>query len=154
MNEKRPNSSKWHRAPQIRMAEAGEVLAYSVWETRRGVRVISALQLADLPDGSGEIGPQWHISISNKGKRPKTTFTTLRAFGMAGAEEDNHHPGIARHFWMPVDPARRVDCECKEVEETIVEPDGYRWQNPKEGDGECRGCEFERMMGKRCPIHG
>lgn len=38
--------------------------------------------------------------------------------GMRGEEGSvkelrNHEPGNAKHFWCPVDPSRRVDCECK-----------------------------------------
>lgn len=118
------------------------------------VAVISALVNAELPDGSGELGPQWHISITRKRRRPKDTDVrrALRAFGMVGAEEDNHHPGYARHFWLPVDPARRVDCECKAEETTIVEADGYRYTNPHD-PAECRGCDFQRLTGKPCPLH-
>lgn len=127
----------------------------SVYE-RGPVRVISALEVAEYPDGSGESGPQWHVSISRGGRRPKPkeVARALRAFGLVGAEEDNHHPGNARHFWLPVDPGRRVDCECKVTEETIVEPDGYRWTNPRPGDGPCRGCEIGPLTGRPCPVHG
>ena len=121
---------------------------------RRGkIRVVSSLDDAQLPDGSGERGPQWHVSISRAGKRarPEDVSIALRAFGLVGAEEDNHHPGVARHYWLPVDPARRVACECKANEETIREADGYEWTNPT--DAPCRGCEFERERGRRCPIH-
>ncbi|MDQ3276599.1 MAG: hypothetical protein M3Q39_16610 [Actinomycetota bacterium] len=52
---------------------------------------------------------------------------------------------------LPVDPDRRVDCECKLDEQTIVEADGYQWTTP--ADGPCRGCEFELTIGKPCTIH-
>lgn len=129
----------------------------SVW--RRGqVSVVSSLDMSKLPDGSGEIGPQWHVSVTTRGKRPKANHLALalRAFGMTGSEEDNHHPGEARHFFLVVDPKRRVDCDCKATEETLVEADGYRWTNPKAETGEeCRGCEWARTFkDKPCPIHG
>lgn len=127
---------------------------------RAGVRVISSLVVGRMPEGKGDIGPQWHVSISDRGGRPNdhTRRAALGAFGLAGAneaEEDNHHPGRARHFWLVCDEERRVACECKDEEETIVEPDGYRWTNPKPETGEgCRGCEFERTPdGPPCPIH-
>jgi hypothetical protein len=118
--------------------------------------VISSLVDADLPDGSG-VGPQWHVSVSARGKRPddRQVRRALKAFGLVGAEEDNHHPGIARHFWRPVDPAHRVDCKCKATEEIITEADGYRWTNPKTSTTEtCRGCDIAPVTGKPCPIHG
>lgn len=131
--------------------ERPAAISISAWQ-RGPTCVISALELAELPDGAG-VGPQWHISISRCGKRPKEhdIRRAQRAFGFVGGEEDNHHPGNARHFWIPVDPAHRVDCQCKEDETTVVDGDGYTWTNPKEGP--CRGCEFARTIGKPCPLH-
>lgn len=131
------------------------VLSLSAWQSGPIV-VLSALELAEPPDKQGDPIPQWHISVADVGKRPgpKHVRRALRAFGLVGAEEDNHHPGTARHFWMPVDPARRVACECKADEDVIVEPDGHRWTNPREGEGPCRGCSFEKLSGKPCPLHG
>lgn len=128
-----------------------------VWQSGN-VRVISTLDEAELPTGDG-VGPQWHISISTaKNTRPKPFHVrrALRAFGMVGAEEDNHEPGMARHFWMPVDPSKRVDCECKTTEVTVVESDGYRWTNAV--DGPCRGCEYAAAMARLglerpCTLH-
>lgn len=131
----------------------------SIWQ-RGKLRVVSELAQAELPDGSGEVGPQWFVSVSSQGGRPSAAQVerALRDFNMVGAEEDNHLPGISRQFWLPVDPARRVGCECKATEETVVEPDGFTWTNPLLGEGECRGCEYEaglgQLVGKRCPIHG
>ena len=124
---------------------------------RDGVVVISALTLADLPTGAG-VGLQWLISISRNGRRASDGVVrrTLRSFGMAGAEEDNHEPGYVRKFWRPLDPAHRVDCECKADEEIIVEADGYTWTNPRAARADarlCRGCELERLLGRPCSIH-
>ena len=131
---------------------AGRVRKADVWD-RSGLRVLSELAYADLPDGAG-VGPQWFVSVSYRRKRApeKLVQRALRAFRMVGAEEDNHHPGVARGFWLPVDPAHRVDCECKVSELTITEPDGYRWQNARD-PGACRGCEYAELFGKPCPIH-
>lgn len=121
-----------------------------------GTRVITALETADAPDGTHEPIDQWHVSISRQARRPddEAVERALKAFDMVGAEEDNHHPGIARHFWMPCDPVRRVECECKSTEDVIVERDGYMWTNPKPETGEtCRGCDLEKEMGSPCPIH-
>lgn len=128
--------------------------------TRGGIYVLSSLVDADLPDGSGEKGLQWHVSISFLGRRPKAKHVAIarEAFQMVEAEEDNHHPGVARHLFLVVDPSKRVDCECKVTEEVIVEPDGYAWTNPKAETGEaCRGCKLAALKGasgKPCPIHG
>lgn len=145
LTAKQPRATKWTR---VATGDRGGGL----WE-RRGVRVISTLDWAKLPQRS-DTGPQWHISVSNGGKyrpTPNEVARALRDFDMVDAEEDNHHPGVARHFWMPVDPAHRVDCECKDDEVEVVEADGYRWSNDA---SECRGCELERALPqRRCPLH-
>lgn len=135
-----------------------QAISYSAWY-RRGVMAVSALELAEAPDGRGDVIPQWHISFAGNNRRStdEEVRQALACFGIAGAEEDNHHPGgRARHFWVPVDPSRRVDCECKSDEKVIVEPDGYRSTTP--ADGPCSGCELaaiKRAMGvaEPCPLH-
>ena len=72
-------------------------------------------------------------------------------FGLTDWEIDNHHPGNAQHLWIPIDPARRVDCECKSDETIIVEPDGYTWTNPVTGP--CRGCTSISITHRPCPLH-
>lgn len=152
-----PIGSGWQRVRASIQRDAN-VVDRGVWCDGRAT-VISDLTMADLPDGSG-VGPQWHVSVAGRtkggaAKRPKphVVRSALRAFRMTEAEEDNHHPGNARHFWLPMDPQHRVDCECKTDEAVIVDADGYAWTNPHEGAGECRGCELERLTGKRCPLH-
>lgn len=117
--------------------------------------VLSTLDMAKLPQ-SELVGPQWHISISRVASGGQKRASDLqvrkavRAFRMGDAEEDNHHPGVARHFFLPVEPAARVGCECKDDEITIVEADGYRWQNDPSA---CRGCEHAHRFGTVCGIH-
>lgn len=154
LRERRPSLPGWvqldaRRLPAELLAGAEQASAWRNGTTQ----VISALVLADLPDGAG-VGLQWHISVSRLGtKRPKPhdLRRALRAFAMQGAEEDNHHPGTARHFWVPVDEAHRVECQCKTDETVVVEQDGYTWTNPKSGP--CRGCELQALTGKLCPLH-
>ncbi len=148
------------------------------WQNGK-ICVVSTLDMAELPRQNGLIGPQWHISISQaaspQNKRPtfEQVRKALRAFRMVGAEEDNHHPGNARHFFMPVDPASRSACECKEDEEQVMERDGYVWSNPKtplggsyqHDDPEiagfvtralgeiCRGCAIAPLTGRPCSLH-
>lgn len=151
MREKRPGMrTDWKLLGWS--APGNGTLAESFWQMG-SIRVISSLIVAELPDGKGN-GPQWHVSVSTGGKRPLARHVerALRAFGMVGTEEDNHHPGVARHFFQPCDPAHRVDCQCKQDEVTVVEPDGYRWTNPHER-ADCRGCELQRTLGKPCTIH-
>lgn len=123
----------------------------SAW-LRGKVVVISTLDMAQLPDGAG-VGPQWHISVS-RGRlgraKPEEVAKARRAFGMLDAEEDNHHPGVARHFWLPVDPAHRVACECKADETQVREADGYTWSQAAD---HCRGCELAARTGRPCSLH-
>lgn len=153
--ERRPPGREWRELPVPSVIWTTRPRCASRWQ-RGSVIVISTLVDAELPGDEGGIGPTWHVSISRLGKRPKPRDLehALRAFDLALAEEDNHHPGGARHFFLPVDPARRGLCECKATEQVIVEPDGYAWTNPHDvAQGACRGCELERMRGKPCPIH-
>lgn len=155
--ERRPPASGWwHRVTTHRPDP--RATAETAW--RRGhLVVISSLLDAELPGGEGKVGPTYHVSISYKTRRPKPHHvrSALRDFGMAEAEEDNHHPGVARHFFLPLDPAYRGVCECKTSEVQVTEPDGYRWSQAAEG---CRGCELEAQLVARglpanpCSIHG
>ena len=126
--EKRPTGAgwSWFEPPIYRGANA------SGW-LRGNFRILSQIDNIELPKGG--IGPQWIVSISRRGRRRPTVKECrrlLRHFGMGSAEEDNHEKGIARKFWLPVDPAERVDCECKVDEEQVVEADGYTWSRPRE----------------------
>lgn len=125
-------------------------------------QVLSSLIQAILPR-SGRVGPQWLVSVTDRPRgldprrpRPEQVALARCAFDMLTAEEDNHHPGASRHFFLPVDSSERVDCECKATETTVEDADGYRWSNTTEGP--CRGCEHERLMRaagirRPCPIH-
>jgi hypothetical protein len=75
---------------------------------------------------------------------------TAIAFDLPAWDEDNHHPGIARHLWCPVDPLFRSACECKVTETTVADGD-YSWTT--DSDGPCRGCDYQRLTGQPCPIH-
>lgn len=145
--EKRPGP-EWTRAPWPTHPAPANA---SAWQYGP-LFVLSELVVAEYPDGAG-VGPQWLVSISASGKRPKPKQVrkALRAFGMVGAELDTHHPGVAVDYWRPVDPAHRVDCQCKADEATVREPDGYTWTTP--ADGDCRGCELEQLTGAPCPTH-
>jgi hypothetical protein len=87
----------------------------------------------EAPDGSGDVLPTWLVSVSRDGASmptDKNLRTVRRAFGMRQAEEDNHQDGRARMLFLVVEPARRVDCECKVDERVVVRPDGYRYSVP------------------------
>lgn len=128
MNEptqsRRPKGNGWARLA-VPAADSADIDT-TVW--RKGsTAVVSSLSWVELPDGRP--GLTFQVSVSRMGRRPKAVDVkrALRAFGMKGAEEDNHSPGVARHFWLICDPLRRRACPCKD-EVTIVEPDGYIWQ--------------------------
>lgn len=80
------------------------------------------------------IVPCFHVSISQGGCRAgdDTIRSVLADFGLEGAEEDNHSSGKARHFWLDEGRVVQPECECKRTEETVIEPDGYRWQREQE----------------------
>ena len=151
MSERSPRkSSHW---VQLGFDPRTQAVVYK----RGALRVLSALsdmQLPGQPDGT--TGPTFHVSVSQRGGSLVSDADLKRVrrdFGMLEAEEDNHHPGRARHLMLPADPRHRVACECKTDEETIV-TDGYAWTNPKDATPEtCRGCEYEGMHGNPCPVH-
>lgn len=145
----------WHgeMTPPLAVRAHGAKLPHAELWTRGRLRVMSSLDIAELPDKSG-IGPQWHVSVSRYPDRASKAEVqrALRDFDMIGAEQDNHEPGCAKHFWLPVDAAHRVECECKQDEAQVVEQDGHVWSNALE-PGECRGCVLERAAGRPCPLH-
>lgn len=155
-----PVSSTWRQVtgPSGLPMIAGAT-AITLWEHRANrLRVLSTVELAEYPDGSGKVGPQFHLSIvrfaGGKLSRPggvRVRFVAT-AFRVPRIEVDNHHPGNAQHLWCPVDPAHRVDCECKVGETTITEPDGYKWQDDPSAAG-CRLCEVAVMTGVPCHRH-
>lgn len=77
--------------------------------------------------------PSSQLSISVNGHRASDDVIrgVLADFALEGAEEDNHSSGIARHFWLDEGQTVQPECECKRTEETIIEPDGYRWQRER-----------------------
>lgn len=150
-----PQESHWLaiETGQLPVGSRYGVLSASAWQ-RGPLRVISTVDVAEYPDGKGT-GPQWHLSVAIAGmeRRPSAVEMKLvrRAFEMLDAEEDNHEPGNARHLFLPIDKAHRVDCECKASEVQVVDPDGHRWTTPK--DGPCTGCEMTGITGRPCTLH-
>lgn len=122
-----------------------DAIASSAWASGP-VWVVSALELLASPIDGTPV-PQWHLSISRLGRRPRAhqVSRTLRAFGMVLAEEDHEPQGYARHFMLPVDSAHRI-------ERKPADPAAYRWMSPY-GVAECGGCAYERAMGNPCRLH-
>jgi len=99
------------------------------WQSQ-GLLVLS--QIADV-ETNGVVHATWIVSVTSRGVTRRATDDEMKrvraAFGMQDAEEDNHYPGRSRAMFLVVDPRYRVACECKVDETTVVEPDGYRWQD-------------------------
>lgn len=112
-----------------------------VWQVRglSGLQVLSAVDVAE-DTATGLALPQWHLSVVRReppafepGVASDQHMEVVRAaFGMGGAEEDNHGPGVARHLWLVCGRTRQPDCACKADEERIVEGDRIRYE-PKGG---------------------
>lgn len=150
LTERRPRGNGWQQV-QVPGGLAPD-RARSAWHYGK-IRVISSLADMQLPDGSG-VGPQWLVSVSRSGRRPSPSDVrkALRCFRMEGAEEDNHGPGNARAFFLVVDHAHRVTCECKTTETSFVDADGYRF-TCADDPADCGGCDLERITGRDCPRH-
>jgi len=126
-----PSRGAWRPCPVPDVLAKQGVKAYRLGQ----IRVLSQLAFTLAGDGSGDSLLTWIVSVSQTGRTCPTARSMKKvraAFGMKDAEEDNHESGIARKLFMHVDPARRVDCECKEDEQTVVREDGYAYQTPHE----------------------
>jgi hypothetical protein len=143
---KRPPSWKqWERLPMPRellaLAAVGRtILFHERWHLRRRLVVVSAVELVEF---KGAPTWQFHVSVSAAGARAndEQVARALRDFGMLGAEEDNHHRhALARHFWRncAAAPGDETQCECKADEETVVMPDGYTYQTPRDPEASRR----------------
>lgn len=126
LREREPSGVGWARLPAPQCTRRPGVVSISGWRYGR-IFVLSSLNMMEMPDGRGDVGAQWHISVTRLAARPgpAQVLKALRAFRMEQAEEDNHHPGLARNFMLVVDPARRVACQCKADEQLVREP-AYR----------------------------
>jgi hypothetical protein len=124
---KSPWKSAWTRFNQ------GEIRGW--FNLKKRLLVISTVDMAEF---RGVTRPQYQVSVSvvrwHPSEKPRRASDAerdlvLRDFDMLGAEEDNHEPGIARHFWRLCEASsdEAMGCECKETEELVVEPDGHRW---------------------------
>jgi hypothetical protein len=128
----------------------------SVWCSHDGIRVLSGLHDTVLPGTDHEIGPQWLVSVSRSGRREvrpsdDDVRRVVEGFAMPAFDEDNHHPGVARHLFCPVAERHRSACECKLTERLVTEVDGYQWTT--DDGSRCRGCEYEGLTGMPCTIH-
>lgn len=106
------------------------------WLHESGLYVISAVEVAS-DQGDIDKGPEYHVSISMTTRHgparcdSNAAAFVIKAFGMDGAEEDNHVPnGKVRNFWRPV--AENLighECHCKGEEPAIREDKGdFIWR--------------------------
>lgn len=124
------------RAPSTRgwrylgRTPTGSGTSAATWLHDSGIGVLSSVDVVDLePPAAGIVAPHFHVSATFRdrgtGHRRACTDQELEqvraAFGMGGADEDNHGPGIARHLWMLCGRDREPACPCKadEPRETI-----------------------------------
>lgn len=132
----RPRGEGWRRLPdlppQYTLGYECEVWRHDWWL----LGVMSAVEVAKDKD-SIDRGPEYHISISkHQAGNPRRCTTqeallVLQAFGLEGAEEDNHVPnGKVRNFWRPVaEPMVGLECACKADEPAMVEDKGdFIWR--------------------------
>ena len=85
-----------------------------------GSTVLSSVHTPD-PD----IGPEWHVSISTRGKRSGRGVVAIlcRDFEMPADGEDNHvAEGTGRHFWLAVNKDKAAPCPCRDNEPAIETP--------------------------------
>jgi hypothetical protein len=143
-----------------------------------GLIAISTVDMVNAPGSDDRPVPTWCLSVARHfvGRtnrvqsildrtqdRPTNAeiAVTCEAFELTEWEEDNHYPGQARHLFIPVDPVLRGMCDCKITETVHVDPTGFAWTNPNEGEANpevCRGCSFRDMAllmaaAVPCPIH-
>lgn len=96
------------------------------WLKLGGYYAITSVETVDAEN----LGPEYHLSVTRCGWRldAQEIPEILATFQMEGADEDNHFPGRARHFWMPVNESLRgYVCECKKDEPAIQDGD-YIWR--------------------------
>jgi hypothetical protein len=135
---KRPVGPWWQPAAWWACPPQLAALGYPVeaWEHKSGLFVLSAVEVTKPEPGEPELGPEYHLSVSNAGQRCSwaDAVWTLSQFGLIDATEDNHVPnGKVRNFWRPVaDHLSGYVCPCVGDEPAIVEDKGdFVWRGVK-----------------------
>lgn len=137
MKALRPRGRGWRRGPNIR--PDGRALVTSWEHDELGVRVLSSAA-THRSEVTHRVILTYHLSAVSIERgalaRPSDVqlLSMLEAFAPRGAdgelawwEEDNHHPGNARHVFVPTGGSgERAACPCKD-EELVVESDGYTY---------------------------
>lgn len=102
---------------------------WTAWQNGNVCALSSVIQVIDehLP-----LHWEWLISFSNMGKKVLSNDELkqpLKHFGAEEFEEDNHEKGIARKFFMAVEPRFRKPCPCKD--EILITEGEYQYSIKK-----------------------
>jgi hypothetical protein len=87
---------------------------YTMWQSGK-FRALSSL--VNIDDGHQQPHYEWVVSFSQQDRQTvsdKDIARCLRDFDALDFEEDNHEPGIARKFFLPVEHQYRKPCPCKD----------------------------------------
>ena len=87
---------------------------FTMWQSGQ-FRALSSL--VNIEDGHQPPHYEWVVSFSQQSRQPltnKQVAQCLRDFDALDFEEDNHDPGIARKFFLPVEHKYRKPCPCKD----------------------------------------
>lgn len=102
---------------------------WTAWQKGNVCALSSVIQVEDehLP-----LHWEWLVSFSNMGKKVLSNDELkqpLKDFGAEEFEEDNHEKGIARKFFMAVEPRFRKPCPCKD--EILITEGEYQYSIKK-----------------------
>lgn len=132
---KAPTGRGWelntHLAPRLPIDGA-----YECWlHPGSDLFVISAVEVASEAPGMPSLGPAYHLSVSQHGRRCTSADAqwVLGQFDLTDAREDNHVPsGRVRNFWRYVaDHLSGIECPCTATEPVMREDKGdYVWRGP------------------------
>jgi len=98
---------------------------FTMWQ-KGEYRALSSL--ANIDDGHQPPHYEWIVSFSKQSREVLTDAEIAKCladFDALDFEEDNHEPGIARKFFLPVEHQYRKPCPCKD--ERIVSLGDYKY---------------------------
>lgn len=133
----RPRGMGWVKVATIERKTRHHSGAYAYTHKEHRIQVISECG-GYISDADGRTSFQYHFSIAGMGNgRPVRPTPDQYAFALAAFlpsidgnpvwwEEDNHHPGNARHIFVPTFKRDQRPCFCKD-NEIITDPDGYTY---------------------------
>ncbi len=122
----RPSGPGWTLVRRVKLATGHEADGWLNGDV--GAACLSCVEIVEQnPPGSGIVAPHYHVSATHPFGPVRRACTdeemerVRAAFGLAGAEEDNHGDGIARHLWILCGREREPACPCKQDEQRTVE---------------------------------